>query len=140
MARHTTDLLGTLIGEQLGARDYQMSQSQISILIRVKQQIMQHIGDPELSSQTVAEQTGVSVRYINQLLQQEGLSLSRLIWQSRLNRASQLLQRGSHHNSRISDIAFASGFNDMAHFSRAFKKQFGVPPSRYHFTCRNIQR
>lgn len=32
---------------------------------------------------------------------------------------------------RVSDIAFDSGFNDLAHFSKSFQKAFGTSPSQY---------
>ena len=31
---------------------------------------------------------------------------------------------------RVSEIAFRRGFNDPAHFSRAFKNRFDVSPSK----------
>lgn len=35
----------------------------------------------------------------------------------------------SHANKTISDIAFESGFESVAHFSRSFKQRFGISPS-----------
>jgi len=31
---------------------------------------------------------------------------------------------------RVSEIAYRRGFNDPAHFSRAFKSRFDIPPSK----------
>ena len=47
----------------------------------------------------------------------------------KLNKAAQLLQEGQNN---ISEIAIMTGFSTAAHFSVAFKKQFGVSPSDYH--------
>ncbi len=47
----------------------------------------------------------------------------------KLNRAAQLLREGGH---TVSEIATMTGFNTAAHFSVAFKKQFGMSPSEYH--------
>jgi AraC-like DNA-binding protein len=33
--------------------------------------------------------------------------------------------------AHISDIAFAWGFNDLAHFSRIFKQKFGASPREW---------
>lgn len=51
----------------------------------------------------------------------------------RINRAKQLLV---DHELNITDISYAVGFSDAAHFSRTFRKQTGLSPSSYrkHFT------
>ncbi len=46
----------------------------------------------------------------------------------KLNRAAQLLREGKHN---VSEVAVMTGFGTAAHFSVAFKKQFGVVPSEY---------
>ncbi len=46
----------------------------------------------------------------------------------KLNKAAQLLREGEH---TVSEIATLTGFSTAAHFSVAFKKQFGVSPSEY---------
>lgn len=49
------------------------------------------------------------------------------IMRKRLNHAHNLLLQG---NSTPSEVYIQSGFEDLAHFSKAFKKQFGVSPSK----------
>lgn len=46
----------------------------------------------------------------------------------KLNRAARLLREGKHN---VSEVAIMTGFGTAAHFSVAFKKQFGVVPSEY---------
>ena len=46
----------------------------------------------------------------------------------KLNRAAVLLREGKLN---VSEIAVLTGFSTAAHFSVAFKKQFGVSPSEY---------
>ncbi len=46
----------------------------------------------------------------------------------RLSRAAELIASGEYS---VSEAARRSGFCDPAHFSRAFKKRFGVPPVAY---------
>lgn len=47
----------------------------------------------------------------------------------KLNRAAELIAEGKY---TISEIADMTGFNTLSHFSKSFKKQFGVTPSEYH--------
>ena len=53
----------------------------------------------------------------------------RFINRLRLEKAAFLLQ--STPNKNISEIATNAGFNDLAVFSRNFKKQFGMSPSAF---------
>lgn len=46
----------------------------------------------------------------------------------KLNKAARLLQEGKYN---VSEVAGMIGFNTAAHFSVAFKKQFGVTPSEF---------
>jgi len=49
------------------------------------------------------------------------------ILKKRLSFARNLLLQGGR---KASEIYLEAGFEDLAHFSRTFKKQFGIPPSR----------
>ncbi|MBD0380936.1 helix-turn-helix transcriptional regulator [Paenibacillus sp. WST5] len=44
----------------------------------------------------------------------------------RLDKAEELL---THSNLSVTDICFTIGFENVAHFSKVFKKRFGYPPS-----------
>ena len=52
----------------------------------------------------------------------------RYLAKHRMNVAANLLQEGTRNSS---NIAYAVGFNSEAAFSRAFKKEFGVPPGMW---------
>ncbi len=49
----------------------------------------------------------------------------------KLNKAAQWISEGRYN---VSEVAVMTGFSTAAHFSVAFKKQFGVSPSEYHPT------
>jgi AraC family transcriptional activator of tynA and feaB len=74
---------------------------------------------------------GLSSRYINDLFQDEDTPLMRYIWQRRLENCRKDLPDPIHAGHRLSDIAFRWGFNDLSHFSRAFKQRFGCSPKAY---------
>lgn len=46
----------------------------------------------------------------------------------RLERSAKLL---SNLDAHITEVAFDCGFEDVSHFSRAFKQRFGCPPSEF---------
>ena len=57
-----------------------------------------------------------------------GLSATRFIRHVRLHKAKELLLQS---NYSITAIAFDTGFNDPAYFSRVFRQEFGVPPQEW---------
>ena len=46
----------------------------------------------------------------------------------KLNRAAELIRE---HRYTLSEISDMTGFSSLSHFSRSFKKQFGVPPTSF---------
>ncbi|MCQ2158184.1 MAG: response regulator, partial [Bacteroidales bacterium] len=57
-----------------------------------------------------------------------GKTPSEFFMQYKLNVAAQYLKEG---RLNVSEIAIKTGFNTLQHFSKAFKNQFGVSPSRF---------
>jgi AraC-like DNA-binding protein len=57
-----------------------------------------------------------------------GVSPGRWLLQKRLDRSADLL---SHSDHPVMDIVGESGFKNITHFNRVFKKQYGVSPLQY---------
>lgn len=83
-------------------------------------------GMPTLAE--VAEMAGVSTRTFQRKLANFGFLYSDILDTVRFERSSNLLR---NTNSKIIDIAFASGYSDPAHFTRAFRRISGVTPSQF---------
>jgi len=98
---------------------------------RICQTIEAQLSDPELSLNSVAEAHGVSPRYVQKLFESIGQSYRRYIRERRLERCRYDLESPIHTQLSISDICFRWGFNDAAHFSRAFREHYGVSPREY---------
>jgi AraC-like DNA-binding protein len=90
-----------------------------------------HLTNAELDCAAVAAALKLFPRYINQLLEAEGTSLSRYIWRQRLDRAASDLRNPALSRRSISVIAMSHGFNDLSHFSKAFRQAFGTSPRDY---------
>ena len=131
IATNLADLIAALISERLTSADASLSDSKIASLLRIRAYVEAHLHEPDLNPDKVAAAVRMSSRYINQLLQAEETSLSRFIWQRRLQRVSRLLRDPANQGNHISSYAFACGFNDMTHFSKAFRRQFNMSPSEY---------
>ena len=97
--------------------------------VRIRDFILSRLGDPELEPGMIAAALGVSLRHLHRVFAAGGCPLDRWIWRQRLERCRQdLLNRPPEP---VSQIAFRWGFSDAAHFSRAFRGQFGVTPTQF---------
>jgi AraC family transcriptional activator of tynA and feaB len=86
-----------------------------------------NLGDSALTPAAVASAHGVSVRYLHLVFAEQGTSFGRLLRQKRLAHCCRELSIARRADT-ITEIAFRWGFNDMAHFSRAFRAEFGMSP------------
>jgi AraC-like DNA-binding protein len=89
--------------------------------------IRRRAGEPGLDPAQVAEELGLSVRYLHRLLEPTGRSFSEHLLEQRLERARARL-RDPHCRLRIADIAREAGFSDISHFNRSFRRAFGDTP------------
>ena len=83
-------------------------------------------GHPHLS--LVAEIVGMSERTLQRRLAQSGSTYSEIVQEARFSIASDLL---ADSDLNIADIAFAAGYENAPHFSRAFKRLTGMTPREY---------
>jgi AraC-like DNA-binding protein len=83
----------------------------------------------ELSVAMVARLLGVTSRYVHLLLRQTGKTFGRHVLEARLQKAAALLLDPLWRERRIGEIALESGFGDLSHFNRAFRRRFGMTPS-----------
>ncbi len=127
LADHSLDLLTRSLAS-VRPQGFSLSRSRSFSLARVKDFVACHLADPMLDTAMVAAGTGLSARYINDLFRDEEASLMRYVWQQRLENCRKDMLNPLLAGQRISDIALRWGFNDLAHFSRAFRQRFGCAP------------
>lgn len=102
-------------------------------LQEVRRYIEAHLQQAELSPNSIADHFNISTRQLYRILAPSSCTPDALIWRSRLDRARMLLT-DSRLRTPILDIALQCGFNDAAHFSRAYRKTFGHPPKLARLT------
>lgn len=109
----------------------QMSNVRQSQLYRIQCFIEERLADPDLTPATVADAHRITVRYLNMLFAGADMSVSRWIWQRRLEKCERDLTDPRHTGRTIGEIAYSWGFNDLTHFSRAFKARYGHSPKNH---------
>ena len=87
-----------------------------------------HYGQ-KISLDQIAENMYLSPFYISKIFKSEtGASPIRHLINIRLEKAKELLEKGEY--SSIQEVANAVGYEDAYHFSKLFKKRYGVSPSQ----------
>src|ERR1700737_3479825 len=132
VAQGLADMLPTLVRQFLPpTADAGGTATQAAILHRLCQTIERKLDDPDLTPARVAEAEGISERYMQKLFEGSGSSFTHYLRERRLQRTSAELSNPAEAHHSISEIAYRNGFNDSAHFSRAFRHRFGLSPREF---------
>jgi AraC family transcriptional regulator, positive regulator of tynA and feaB len=95
-----------------------------------------HFPEADLCARRIADDSGVSTRYVQILFAAMGTTPTAYIQSRRLEHAAQLLAQ-TRRDAAITAIAFDSGFNDLSTFCRLFRRKFGVAPRDYRAGARH---
>lgn len=101
------------------------------VLLAIHRAVQAGFRDPEFSVQQAARLAGVSLRYANDVLEEQNTSLSRLILKVRLEACAHALEDRWQVHRSVQDIAFSSGFSDPSYFGRSFRSRYGMTPTEY---------
>jgi len=93
-------------------------------------EIDRSFANAEFSVEHVARRMGVSARYVQDLLQDTGQSFTERLLERRLQHAMCLLTSEQGDRMKVSDIALACGFNEIAYFNQRFRRRFGQTPTQ----------
>jgi AraC-like DNA-binding protein len=95
---------------------------------RIRRYIAAHLTETTLTPAEIASAMDISVRHVHRVFSNQDLTVAGWIRAERLQRCQNDLRDPRLQSKSITEIAFFWGFNDSAHFSRAFKKQYRVCP------------
>lgn len=102
-----------------------------SILKRINTILRTRFEEPSLSPADVAQEVGISKRYLHQLIANTDTTFSTLLRSLRINHSKKLLANARNQHLSVTQIAMSCGFSDAGHFTRVFKKSVGQTPSLY---------
>ncbi|NES30340.1 helix-turn-helix domain-containing protein [Micromonospora terminaliae] len=126
------DLVSTLLGRHLVSEDAVPTEvRRRALLAQVRSHVRQHLGDPALTPQSIADAHHVSVRSLHRLFEDEETTVAAYIRDERLERCRRDLADAALADRPIQLVAGRWGFRDKAHFSRAFRTAYGETPQAY---------
>lgn len=93
-------------------------------LQRIEHFVEQHLDNPDLTPQAIADACDLSLRYLHKLFSSTPYSVSEWVRLRRLEAVHRGLRNPNCHLS-IGELAMRWGFNDQAQFTRSFRQHFG---------------
>ena len=92
--------------------------------------VNKHLDDPNFDqTQFLEEMHTTKSTFFRKLKSLTGLSYSSFIRNIRMKAACRIIEENKR--IRISELAYAVGYNDPRYFSTCFKKEIGMQPSEY---------
>lgn len=99
--------------------------------------IDEHAGE-ELSLTRVAKAAETSANYLSEKFKEAvGINFVKYVARARYEKAAALLRDA---DLRVSEIAFAAGFQSLSQFNRVFKKFSGKSPTEYRASARGRKK
>lgn len=126
-ARALTALLTGVIAGAARGRSDDSRPLERSLFGLARDHIDANLANLELSPETLQQHLGISRPMLYRVFSAAG-GVSNFIQMRRLNHAFDAVAAASRTNISLAQIAFEHGFRSDAHFSRAFRKRFGMPP------------
>jgi AraC-like DNA-binding protein len=93
--------------------------------------IENHLRDPALTAESVAEGVHLSARHLRTVFSASGEKVSAYILRRRLEECARKMRDPAWSGQTLLKIALAWGFNSAAHFTRSFREQYGMSPREY---------
>jgi AraC-like DNA-binding protein len=128
VGRYVLDLVAVALEAMPEAGHAVFSRGSAALLARLNAYLRDNLADPELTPARIAAAHGLSLRHVHRVFHESGDSLGAAIRRARLDRCRADLEDPRQRARSITEIALRWGFNDSAHFSRAFKARFGLSP------------
>lgn len=127
MGRQLLELIDAMLGS---SGDKATSRSTEVVLLRARRYIYTCLSDTELDTTAVAAAAHVSVKHLQRLFRSQNTTVMSHVWHVRLQQAQRLLNSTQTLRPSVQEVAWRCGFATAAHFSRAYRAEFGIRPSQ----------
>lgn len=97
---------------------------------KIMKVVNEYLDDPALNVEMLASEVGLSRVHVHRKLKElTNLSTRDFIKNIRLQQAATLLAQD--HKLTVSEIAYATGYINLSHFSSSFREKYGMSPKEY---------
>jgi AraC-like DNA-binding protein len=131
----TTDLVRAALVAGVDEEPFRPGSREQNLVAVAKSYISQHLAEPDLGAEPIARALFISVRQVYKLWETEPGSLGQWILERRLEAARRELTSPRRRNLTIAAIAGRWGFVDATHFSRRFRRAYGMSPREWRHAC-----
>ncbi|BBX41708.1 transcriptional regulator [Mycobacterium tuberculosis variant microti OV254] len=131
-AEAVLELIRALLTERLTPTNHgSRHDAKASFFLKVQLHIEERLSEPDLNVTSIAEAHHVSLRWLQQIFEERGHTLSGWIRARRLEHCRRDLANPALAGERVCSIGASWGLANPAHFSRLFKSKYGVTPRTY---------
>ncbi|WP_306205355.1 helix-turn-helix domain-containing protein [Actinoplanes sp. RD1] len=127
----TLRLLRGLLARQAGDPQRAREPRHETLPDRILHYARTHLADNDLDAARIAAAHHISVRYLYLVLSREGIALSEWIRAERLAAARADLVSPWLRRSTVAAVAGRWGFADATHFSKVFRRAYGMSPAAW---------
>lgn len=131
VASPTIELVRLLLATSSGDESAARRPIGETIGTRIMLYLRNHVGDSDLTAESVAARFSISRRYLYVVLDRMGVSLGEWVRTERLTRAAAALRDPSQRDVAVAQISRTVGFSDHSSFSRAFRDRYGCTPTEW---------
>ena len=131
VAHALIDLVSSALAEKLTDAQIASANPRAHAFVRVCEYIMQNLGDPTLSPDSIAHANFISTRQVHKIFHAERITVSQFIRDRRLEECRRQLADPADAHLTVGQIAAQWGIYDGAHFSRIFRNAYGISPRDY---------
>jgi AraC-like DNA-binding protein len=127
-----SELVTTAVAERAGRTDALPIESrERTQLVRIHAFIEEHLGETDLDPGAVAAAHYISVRQLHRLFEAQDTTVAAWIRHRRLEHCRKDLADPALRTVSVGAVAARWGLPDLAHFSRLFRRAYGLPPAEY---------
>jgi AraC-like DNA-binding protein len=131
LGRSIAILTSTLFAERLNATVADPSAMRHALRLRIQAFARSRLSNPQLDPQVLAASHNISLRYLQLLFQDQGISPARWIRHERLSKCAEDLRNPSFAHLTVAMIGERWGLPSASHFSHLFRERYGVTPREF---------